>query len=125
MKINPSPKRLRRGILMLDLAIALGLLAVAITPVAISFAHETRLMQAEIHRAVAMEIVDGEAEVLAAGDWKHFPEGTQDYPVRLKAAAKLPEGKFQLTRTGNHLRLEWKPERLTGTGVVYREVTVK
>ena len=110
---------------MLDLAVALGLLAMAMTPVAVSYAHENRLIQDEYQRAVAMEIVDGEAEVLAAGDGKNYPEGTHDYAVHLKAAQSLPEGTFQLTRTGNHLRLEWKSTERLGIGPVVRELNLK
>ena len=72
-----------------------------------------------------MEIVDGEMEILAAGGWKNFPDGTQNYPVQAKAAANLPPGKFQLTKTGNHLRLEWQSDKREGIGPVVREITVK
>ena len=64
-------------------------------------------------------------EILAAGDWKNVPEGAQTYAVHSNAAAILPAGHFQLTKTGNHLRLEWTPDRHEGIGAVVREVTVK
>jgi hypothetical protein len=115
----------QRGILSADLAVALGILAFAIMPLAFAFTHEVKLIRAEYHRAVAMEIVDGEMEILAAGDWKNFPDGTQNYPVRAKAAANLPPGIFQLVKTGNHLRLEWKSDYPSGIGAVAREITVK
>src|SRR4051812_9713818 len=102
MKINRSSRAPNRGILLLDLAVGLGLLTAAMLPLAFSFAREARVMQAEYAHAVAMEIVDGEAEILAAGAGKDIPEGTEDYTVHLKAATKLPDGKFQLTRTGDH-----------------------
>ena len=72
-----------------------------------------------------MEIVDGEMEILAAGDWRNFPDGQQVYPVHAPAAATLPPGKFQLTKTGNHLRLEWTADKRQGIAPVIREVTVK
>ncbi|MGH7953464.1 MAG: hypothetical protein ACREFE_16335 [Limisphaerales bacterium] len=110
---------------MLDLVAAISILTLAMLPLAYSFVHETRLLRAEYHRAVAMEIVDGEMEILAAGDWKHFPDGAQNYSVHAKAAANLPPGKFQLTKTGKHLRLEWKSEKHLGIGPVTREITIK
>ena len=42
-----------------------------------------------------------------------------------RAAANLPPGRFQLTKTGNHLRLEWASDRRQGIGTVVREVTFK
>lgn len=122
LKLNLSRQR---GLLTVDLVVALGILAVAIIPLAVSFAHEAKMLHAEYERAVAMEIVDGEMEILASGDWKNFSEGAQNYPVHVKAAANLPPGNFQLTKNGNHLRLEWKSDRQTGIGAVVREVTIK
>jgi hypothetical protein len=68
--------------------------------------------------------VDGEMEILAAGQWRAVPEGTNTYAVHAAAATNLPPGQFRLIRTGNHLQLEWKanPPRI---GNVVREVTVK
>ena len=124
MKTNPVRQK-NRGLLMMDLAVAVGILAVAILPLAYTFAQEAKLVRAEYHRAVAIEIVDGEMEILVAGEGKRFPDGTQDYPVHVKAAANLPAGQFKLTRTGNHLRLEWKSDRPAGIGAVVREANVK
>ena len=44
---------------------------------------------------------------------------------RAWAAATLPPGKFSLTKTGNHLRLEWTADKRQGIAPVVREVTVK
>jgi len=126
MKINQQNLLSRqRGFLSVDLAVALGILAMAIMPLAFAFTHEVKLIRAEYHRAVVMEIVDGEMEILAAGDWKNFPEGAQNYSVHAKAASNLPPGNFQLVKTGSHIRLEWKSDRPAGIGKVTREITMK
>lgn len=114
----------RRGILEVDLAMAMLILAVAIIPLAFSFAKEREVLRVEYCRAVADEIVDGEVEILAAGDWKNFPDGEQSYTVHSRAAANLPAGQFELIKNGHHLRLEWLPKRRQGIGVVAREMTV-
>ena len=119
-----SPDR-RSGFLMVDLAVAISLLAIAILPLAYSFMQERDWLRAEYQRGVAMEIVDGEMEILAAGGWHHFTDGTQNYPVYAPAAANLPPGKFQLTKNGSHLRLEWTPDKRRLIGPVVREVNVK
>ena len=114
----------RRGVLMIDLVVAMAILSLAIVPLGFSFARERQVLKIEYLRGVANEIVDGEMEILAAGDWKNFPDGAQNYSVRAGAAASLP-GHFQLTKTGNHLRLEWTPDKRKGIGAVVREVSVK
>lgn len=114
-----------RGFLMTEMVIAMAILVIAVLPIGYSLINDTRVLRASYRHAVAMEIVDGEMEILAAGAWRSAPEGTHPYPVHAAAAENLPSGKFQLTRTGNHLRLEWKPDLLQGEGTVVREVTVK
>lgn len=110
---------------MIDLAMAMIVLSLAILPLAFSFAKERDVLRLDYFRAVADEAVDGEMEVLAAGDWKNFPDGAQAYTVHSRAAATLPAGHFELTKTGNHLRLEWTPDKRQGIGTVVREITVK
>ena len=109
---------------MVDLVVAMAILALAIVPLGFSFARERQLLKIEYLHSVANEIVDGEMEILAAGDWKNFPDGAQAYTVHSRAAASLPPGHFQLTKTGNHLRLEWTPDQRHGVGAVVRETTL-
>jgi len=110
---------------MMDLVVAIAILSLAIVPLGFSFARERQVLKIEYLHSVANEIVDGEMEILAAGDWKTFQEGAQAYTVHSRAATNLPPGHFQLTKTGNHLRLEWLSDKRKGIGVVVREVTVK
>ena len=110
---------------MMDLVVAMAILALAIVPLGFSFARERQVLKIEYFRSAANEIVDGEMEILAAGDWKNFPDGSQKFSVHANAAASLPPGHFQLTKAGNHLRLEWTPDKRQGVGAIVREVTVK
>jgi len=114
-----------RGFLEVDLMIGLAILTLAIVPLGFAFAKERQVLKIEYARSVANEIVDGEMEILAAGYWKDFSDGAQNYSVHANAATGLPEGHFQLTKTGNHLRLEWNADEKRGIGAVVREVTVK
>jgi hypothetical protein len=118
------PRR-ERGFMMVDLFVAMAILAVAILPLAFAYVKETRMLRAEYFHAVAMEIVDGEIEVLAAGEGRNLPDGTRPYAVQARAAASLPPGRFQLTKTGRQLRLEWKTDQRQGIRPVVREVAVK
>lgn len=117
-------RKSQRGILEVDLAMAMLILTVAIMPLAFSFAKEREVLRADYCRAVADEVVDGEMEILAAGDWKNFPDGSNVYTVHSRAAAKLPAGHFELTKNRHHLRLEWLPDKRRGIGVVSREINI-
>ena len=122
---HKKPGHGQRGFLEVDLVVATAILAIAILPVGFAITHEHRVLRAEYYRSVAVELVDGEAEILAAGAGRDFPDGTQEYPVHTPAAASLPPGIFQLTKAGGHARLEWTSAKRLGVGVVTREFNIK
>lgn len=120
LPMSGKRRRSESGSLMAEMVIALGLLAFTLLPLSVSFVREHATARALYHRAVAIAIVDGEIEVLAAGEWRAFPPGTQEYQVRAEAAKNLPPGRFLLTRTDDKLRLEWLPGTRGGGGRVTR-----
>jgi hypothetical protein len=111
----------QRGSLMVELLVATALLIGALLPIAYSLGAERRYARALYQRALAMEIVDGEMEVLAAGSWHTFANGTSDYPVHATAATNLPPGRFRLTVSADKIRLEWQPAVKMHGGAVVRE----
>lgn len=113
------------GFMMAEMVMAMSILVIAMLPLAFSSKSDARLFKATYQRAVAMEIVDGEMEILTAGAWHDFPEGTHPYSVHARSAANLPAGQFQLTRKGQYLRLEWSSTKKQGIGPIVREATVK
>jgi hypothetical protein len=123
MVIRGSHQR-RSGWLTAELAVTIGILAGVLLPVAFSFVLEQRLARAYYFRAMAIGIVDGEIEALAAGEWKSFSSGTNEYPVRLRAVENLPPGKFLVTLSEETVRLEWAPEGKGSGGPVWREVKI-
>lgn len=122
---TPMPRQRTAGFLEVDMLVGLAILSLAIVPVGFSFAHERQALRMEYIHSVANEIVDGEMELLAAGDWKNYPDGVQNYAVHAGAAADLPPGHFQLIKTGNHLRLEWSSDWKHSGKPVIREVTIR
>ena len=118
-------KTRERGGLMIELLVAIALLTGALMPLAYSVGSEKRLARATYQRAVAMEIVDGEMEILLAGEWRNFTPGTQDYIVHARSATNLPPGKFKLTLGTERVRLEWRPAVKDHGGSVVREAVVK
>jgi hypothetical protein len=127
----PGPGRLaarrRRqwGSLMVELLVALAIVMAVLLPLAYSFASERRLARSYYQRAVAMEIVDGEMEVLLAGQWRAFAPGTHDYRVDAGAATNLPPGRFILTVQPHKLQLRWQPALKHHGGPVTREAMLK
>ncbi len=110
---------------MVELLVAMAIIGAILLPIAYSIAAERRLTRAIYQRAIAMEIVDGEIEALAAGGWRAFTNGVTEYAVHAEAAQNLPPGRFSLILTPERLRLEWHPSvKMHGGGVV-REVRRK
>jgi hypothetical protein len=110
---------------MVELLVAMALLVGSLFPIAYSIAAERRLARAYYQRAVAMEIVDGEIETLAAGEWRALAQGAAEYRVRAGAATNLPPGRFVVTLQTGKVRLEWRPDVQDHGGKVVREVNVR
>ena len=126
MVIQPPSRSVReRGALLVELLVAIALLSIAVLPLGYSIASEKTLARSYYERAVAMEIVDGEMEVLAAGEWRAFSPGTHDYAIHSEAATNLPPGKFLVTIEAGKARLEWQPAKKHHGGPVVREASVK
>jgi hypothetical protein len=98
-----------KGLLIVECVIAIGVLAIAISILTPAFCYEQITCRDYYCRSIAMEIVDGEMEVLMAGEWKVYGEGQHRYTVTAQSAQNLPEGEFILTIQKKHVRLEWKP----------------
>jgi hypothetical protein len=125
MVIQATTSRARReGALLIELLVAITLLGAALLPLAYSIVSEQRLARACYQRAIAMELVDGEMEVLAAGEWRSFKPGTQEYVAHGGAVTNLPPGRLLLTVQPGKVRLEWQPASSRHGGPVVREVNV-
>ncbi|HEX5220133.1 MAG TPA: hypothetical protein VFZ59_11250 [Verrucomicrobiae bacterium] len=119
------PRKRETAALMTELMVGVAILGIAVFPLAFSFAKEHQYLRSCYQRAVAMEIVDGEMEVLLAGDWHSFTNGVHQLVPRASAAAHLPPGVLQLTVAGKNLRLEWLPSETRRGGKVVREATAR
>ena len=122
---SPCSNIRRRGSLMVELLAAMAIVAGALLPLAYSIASERRLTRSLYQRAVAIEIVDGEIETLAAGEWRAFAPGVHEYRVQAAAATNLPPGRFLLNLQPRKVRLEWRPAVKQHGGPVVREVSVE
>jgi hypothetical protein len=109
------------GWMVLECVVAIGILVTVMLPISFSFMSEHRACRASYNRAVAMELVDGEMEILRAGEWRQFPRGSQPYSIQSAAAQNLPPGRFWLTVEEHLVRLEWQPGAKDQGGKVTRE----
>ena len=115
----------RHGILMTDVMVGLAIIGLAIFPLAYSFAQESKYLRRCYERAVAMEIVDGEMEIIRAGGWRSFTNGVHVLKTTARSATNLPPGELRLTLTDKHARLEWLPASSSPGSPVVREATLK
>jgi hypothetical protein len=111
--------------LMVELLVAIALLTGALLPIAFSIASEKRLARTLYERTVAMEIVDGELEVLAAGEWKGLGPGVHAYHPNGAALTNLPKGEFIVRIDQTKIRLEWLAASNPNHPSVTREVVLK
>lgn len=107
------PHSHERGLASIDLFLAMAIFLVGFFSVAYVSKREQRLARAYYFDAVAMALVDGELEVLAAGAWRTLPEGESKFATTAKSFTNLPAGEFRASRTAQVIRLEWLP---TGKG---------
>lgn len=110
LKTNRRPGAKQAASLTTEMMVALGILVIAMMPLALSFVREHKVVRSAYQQGIAMEIIDGEMEILAAGEWRAFPQGSNQYILKADSAVNLPAGKAWLTIKEKQLRLEWIPE---------------
>lgn len=113
------------GSLTIELLIAVTILMLAIFPLSLSFLGEQKLARALYYRAVAMEIVDGEMEVLTAGYWREFQPGVHVYTPKAESVAGLSAGRFELRLDAEYVQLAWLPTKPDSGGPVIRRCRIK
>jgi hypothetical protein len=116
-----KPNLQEQGMALVEMLVAMGILILVMIPISMSFIGERREFGIYYHRAIALEVVDGEMEILRAGEGRAFAEGTHSYTVTNPSATNLPPGRFVLTRQDRHLRLQWLPAAKNQGGLVTRE----
>lgn len=123
MVIPKTNSNHEHGMLEVDMTIAIAILFLAVLPLAYSFATDAKAMRRNYERAVAMELLDGKMEVLAAGAWRNHPPGTNEIRLTGNAAANLSTDHALLIIQPNRIRLEWRPADRFSAGII-REVNL-
>jgi hypothetical protein len=105
------------GMLQVDMLVAMSLLVLAVIPVAYSFNLDRKAMTRGYERAIAMELTDGEMEILLAGAWHYYPTGTNLIHFSGRAATNLSTSQATLLVTPEKLRLDWRPLERRSKGI--------
>ncbi len=126
MRNTNRPKASHRsGLLMTEAMIALAIVSIAILPLAYSFAQENKYLRRCYERSVAIEVVDGEMEIIRAGGWRQFTNGVHTLTTTARSATNVPPGELRLTLTDKQARVEWLPAETSHGSPVVREAVLK
>ncbi len=111
---------------MMEMIVAISVLALALIPLAHGFASQFREMKRGYYKSVAEQVLDGHREILARGEWRKHPVGRSIYVIKNTAFESLPDGETTLdvARNGDRvtLTLIWTSPRV-GTVVKRGEFT--
>ena len=114
-----------RAFLQLDVAVAITVLALVFIPLSISSSGDLDLARRHYFEAVALQLIDGEMDVLLAGERRKYTTGEHRITPVGEAVQNLPEGKFVLTVHDQKLTLAWVPTKQAKWGRVERVVELK
>ena len=126
MNIRPTTRLAKRlAFLQLDVAIALTVLALVFIPLSVSSSGGLDLARRHYFEAVALQLIDGEMDVLLAGERQKYTTGEHRIKPGGDAVQNLPEGEFVLSVQDEKLTLAWMPKKLAKWGRVERVVELK
>ena len=126
MNIRPTTRLTNRlAFLQLDVAVAITVLALVFIPLSISSSGDLDLARRHYFEAVALQLIDGEMDVLLAGERRKYTTGEHRITPIGEAVQNLPEGEFVLTVHDQKLTLAWVPTKRAKWGRVERVVELK
>ena len=108
-----------------DAVVAMGILTAVALPLAYGFLQAPRRIAADYQRTVLLELVDGEAEILAAGAGRVVSDGSHPWSLRGTSVTNLPPGKTTFVRAGAKGRLEWRAQDERKGQPVIREFLIQ
>ena len=126
MNIRPTTRLTNRlAFLQLDVAVAITVLALVFIPLSVSSSGDLDLTRRQYFEAVALQLIDGEMDVLLAGERRKYTPGEHQIKPVGEAVQNLPEGEFVLTVHDQKLTLAWVPTKRVKWGRVERVVELK
>ena len=124
MILRPTPRAAKRlAFVQLDVALAVSILLLVFIPFSVT--SSSKLDLARRQHFVALQMIDGELDVLMAGERQKFSPGEHKITPPGEAVKTLPVGEFILTVEEKQLTVAWVPEKEAKWGRVEREVILK
>ena len=126
MNIRPTTRLANRlAFLQLDVAVAITVLALVFIPLSVSSSGDLDLARRQYFEAVALQLIDGEMDVLLAGERQKYTTGEHRITPVGEAVQNLPESEFVLTVHDQKLTLAWVPTKRAKWGRDERVVELK
>ena len=122
MTLRPTS---RLAFIQLDLMLAVSILMLLFIPFGVTSSGKLDLARRQHFEAVALQMIDGELDVLLAGERQKYPLGEHKITPPGAAVKTLPVGEYILVVKENQLSIAWVPEKEAKWGRVEREVTLK
>ena len=126
MNIRRTTRLVKRlAFLQLDVAIAITVLALVFIPLSVSSSGDLDLARRHYFEAVALQLIDGEMDVLLAGEHRKYTPGEHRIKPVGESVQNLHEGEFVLSVQHEKLTMAWMPKKLDKWGRVERVVELK
>jgi|TARA_B100001250_G_C19779176_1_gene781018 hypothetical protein len=126
MKLEMSKCLVRPlAFVQLDVVVAIAILMLVFIPLTVTSSGKLDLARRHHVEAVVLQLIDGEIDVLLAGEQKKYNFGEHRITPSGEAAEDLPKGEFILTLKEKQLSLAWVPVKLAKWGRIEREVNLK
>ena len=126
MKLRMSKCLVKRlAFIQLDVAVAIVILMLVFIPLTVTSSSKLDLARRHHVEAVVLQLIDGEIDVLLAGEQEKYNFGEHRITPAGEAAGDLPKGEFILTLKEKQLSLAWVPIKLAKWGRIERGVNLK
>lgn len=126
MKLKISKCLVRRlAFIQLDVAVAIAILMLVFIPLTVTSSGKLDLARRHHVEAVVLQLIDGEIDVLLAGELKKYKAGEQRITPSGDVVEMLPKGDFVLTVKEKQLELVWVPVKLSKWGRIERAVNLR
>jgi len=105
--------------------VAIAILMLVFIPLTVTSSSKLDLARRHHVEAVVLQLIDGEIDVILAGEREKYNFGEHRITPAGEAAEDLPKGDFILTLKKNQLSLVWIPVKPAKWGRIERKVNLK
>lgn len=115
-------RKTKKGVLLTEMIVAISVLVILTSVLVPKILSDKQALRDLYYRSVAMEILDGEMEILLSGEWQNYKEGITNFTPRANALKILPKGIWRISLSNQSIKLEWIPHYNKRKLYIAREV---